>query len=341
MASHVNRQWLLESYPRGMASENNFRLVESSVPDPKRGQILVRTLYLSVDPYMRGRMNREGSYAEPAKLNEVMIGATVGQVVQSKNDRFKEGDFVLAYHGWQDYGLSDGGDLSSLDLAPELLPAALGALGMPGITAWYGMLEIGQPKSGQTVVISGAAGAVGSVAGQIAKMKGCRVVGLAGSEQKVRWLRDTLGFDAAVNYKATDNLKDALARACGRGVDIYFDNVGGRVTDSVLSLLNVRARIVVCGQISMYNLESPEPAAPILPVLLVRRASAKGFIISDHMDRFPEAFSQLREWVEKRRLKHEETITEGLENAPRAFLGLFEGKNMGKQVVKVSDPQHM
>ncbi|HUX49171.1 MAG TPA: NADP-dependent oxidoreductase [Spirochaetia bacterium] len=339
MAHSTNRRWLLASRPRGMATVANFRLQEEPVRAPQSGEVLCRTVYLSVDPYMRGRMNEGRSYADPAKLDSVMVGGTVSQVIESQSSSFKPGDFVLGYFGWQEYGVSAANHLTKLDLPADLLPAALGALGMPGLTAWYGLLEIGKPEAGQTVVVSGGAGAVGSVVGQIAKIRGCRVLGIAGSDRKTDWLTGSLGFDHASNYKSAADLSTEIGSSCPDGVDIYFDNVGGAVTEAVLPHLNTFGRIVVCGQISGYNLVQPLPATSILPLLLTRRATARGFIVGDHSEFFPRALADLRGWVEDGSLKHEETIVEGLENAPTAFLGLFDGSNIGKQLVKVSNPE--
>ena len=338
MAHSTNRQWLLASRPVGMATIANFRMHEAPVPVPRNGEVLCRTIFLSVDPYMRGRMNEGRSYADPAKLDSVMVGGTVSQVVDSQNSSFKPGDLVLGYFGWQEYGVSAATHLTKLDLPRTLLPAALGVLGMPGLTAWYGLLEIGKPEAGQTVVVSGGAGAVGSLVGQIARIRGCRVVGIAGSDRKTEWLTGTLGFDNALNYKSATDLSAEIGSSCPEGVDVYFDNVGGKVTEAVLPQLNTFGRIVVCGQISGYNLAQPQPATSLLPLLLTRRATARGFIVGDHSEHFPRALAELRGWVDTGRLKHEETIVDGLENAPTAFLGLFDGNNVGKQLVRVSNP---
>lgn len=333
----MNRQWVLTSRPHGAATKENFELREVPVAEPRDGEVLIKTIYLSVDPYMRGRMNAGRSYAEPAKTGEVMLGGAVGKIVQSNCEGLERGDVVLCGNGWQTYAIAKGESLRKLDLPPELLPAALGVLGMPGLTAWYGLLEIGKPKSGETVVVSGAAGAVGSVVGQIAKIHGCRAVGIAGTDEKVRWLTEELGFDAGLNYRTSPDLGAGVAAECPDGVDVYFDNVGGEVSTSVLHSLNSFGRIAVCGQISTYNRDTPEPTEAILPLLLTRRALARGFIVGDHAEHFARALGELRGWVESGRLKHHETIIDGIEHAPDAFLGLFRGDNIGKQLVRVAE----
>ena len=337
MEKIINRQWVLTSRPHGAATKENFELREVPVAEPRDGEVLIKTIYLSVDPYMRGRMNAGHSYAEPAQTGEVMLGRAVGKIVQSNSEGFEKGDVVVCGNGWQTYAIAKAESLRKLDLPPELLPAALGVLGMPGLTAWYGLLEIGKPKSGETVVVSGAAGAVGSVVGQIAKIHGCRTVGIAGTDEKVRWLTEELGFDAGLNYRTSPDLGAGVAAACPDGVDVYFDNVGGEVSASVLRSLNTFGRIAVCGQISTYDLDTPEPTEAILPLLLTRRALARGFIIGDHAEHFAKALGELRGWVEGGRLKHRETIIDGIEHAPEAFLGLFRGDNIGKQLVRVAE----
>ncbi|MFC4075918.1 NADP-dependent oxidoreductase [Salinithrix halophila] len=338
MATEANRQIYFVQRPKGMPDQHTFELRKSAVPKPGPGEVLVRTVYLSVDPYMRGRMNDTKSYIEPFPLNEVLQGGVVGQVEVSKDDRFQEGDLVVGMLGWQDYSVAKGEELSRVD--PQLAPpsTALGVLGMPGLTAYFGLMDIGQPKKRETVVVSGAAGAVGSVVGQIAKLHGARVVGIAGSEEKIRFLKEELGFDAVVNYMA-ENLKDKLKQACPDGVDVYFDNVGGEVSDAVIRLLNKHARIPLCGQISLYNLEKPDDGPRVQPSLLINSALMKGFIVSDYQPRFKEGLQRLAEWVAQGQIVYQENIIDGLENAPQAFLGLFKGENLGKQLVKVSDIQ--
>jgi leukotriene B4 12-hydroxydehydrogenase/15-oxo-prostaglandin 13-reductase len=332
-----NKRVLLASRPTGWVSEDNFRIDSVPVPKPRDGEVLVRNLWLSLDPYMRGRMNEGKSYAAKQELGEVMIGGTVGEVVESKNPKFAAGDKVLGMFGWQQYGLSDGKGLSKVDASRVPLSAYLGVLGMPGVTAWVGLLDICQPKAGETVVVSGAAGAVGMVVGQLAKIHGCRVIGTAGSDDKVAYLKK-LGFDEAINYKTTPDINQAMAAAAPQGVDCYFDNVGGPISDAVYNLLNKHARIAICGQISMYNATSvpvgPRPEGK----LLTTSSLMKGFIVSDYLPRWPEGVQQLGEWYRQGKLQFEETITEGFDQIPTAFLGLFEGDNTGKAVVKVAEP---
>jgi NADPH-dependent curcumin reductase CurA len=333
-----NQQIILTSRPKGMPTMEQFRFAEAPIPEVGEGQALVRTLYISVDPYMRGRMNEGKSYVPPFQLNEVITGGAVGQVVESKEPDLRPGDFVSGQWGWQTYTVTDAQKLIKLDLAPAALPMALGVLGMTGLTAYFGLLDIGKPQSGETVVVSGAAGAVGVVVGQLAKIQGCRAVGIAGSDEKLAYLTKELGFDAAVNYKS-DDFASALAESCPNGVDIYFDNVGGSVTDAVMGLLNTGARIPLCGQISLYNLQEPDVGPRIQNALLVNRALMKGFIIGDYASRFPEGITQLARWVADNQIRHTETVVEGFERTPEAFLGLFSGQNTGKQLVKVADPE--
>ncbi len=306
------------------------------MPSPKDGEALVRALYLSVDPYMRGRMSDRPSYTPPFELNETMGGANVAQVVESKFDGLKQGDIVMGHLLWQKYAVARGKELLKVDPNRAPISTALGVLGMTGLTAYFGLLKLAEPQAGETVVVSGAAGAVGSVVGQLAKIKGCRVVGIAGSDEKNDYLRDELGFDETINYK-TDDVSSALKAACPDGVDVYFDNVGGEISDAVLRLINHGARISICGQISMYNLEKPDEGMRPQPLLLTNSAKMQGFIVSDFADDFAEGREQLTQWFSAGRLKYAENIVEGFENTPDAFLGLFEGDNTGKQLVKVGD----
>ena len=336
MQQQINRQILLIKRPIGLPDESCFKLVISEIPRPADGQVLLRTLFLSVDPYMRGRMNDRRSYVAPFQLNEVLTGGIVGEVVESKSSNFVEGNFVVGNFGWQDYSIADEKEVRKVN--PEIAPVstALGVLGMPGLTAYFGLLDIGKPKQGETVVVSGAAGAVGMIVGQIAKIYGCRVVGITGSEKKTIYLVTELGFDTAVNYKAVPHLRKALKEACPNGVDIFFDNVGGDISDAAISLINNNARIPLCGQISLYN-EAQIPMGPRLqPRLLTFSALMKGFIVHNYADRFDEGIRQLSDWLKEKKLKYAEHIVEGLENAPKAFIGLFSGDNLGKQIVKVS-----
>jgi len=324
-----------------MPKESDFSLVEAPIPALASGQVLVRSTYLSVDPYMRGRMTGVRTYADPVNIGQIMVGGAVGKVVQSLNPQFQSGDVVSGYWGWQEYAVSDGKGLQKLDtrLAPP--STALGVLGMPGMTAYFGFLDICQPKAGETVLVSGAAGAVGSLVGQIAKIKGCRAVGVAGTDEKVTWIVNELGFDAAFNYKTTENYVEKLKELCPNGVDCYFDNVGGPVTDAVLPLLNVRARISICGQISQYNSAKPEPGVRPYAFLLTKQARAEGFIITQFMDRFAEGIPQMAEWIKEGKIKYRETVIEGFENMPRALIGVLSGDNTGKMIVAITYESHL
>lgn len=335
--STMNRQILLAARPVGFPKESDFNLVESAVPTPADSQILVRSIYLSVDPYMRGRMNDVKSYAAPVPIGGVMGGGAVAEVIQSNNPAFNEGDIVEGMFGWQDYAVSDGQGVRKID--PEIAPisTALGVLGMPGLTAYFGLLEIGNPQPGETVVVSGAAGAVGSLVGQIAKIKGCRAVGIAGADDKIAYLTDELGFDGAFNYKTVTDYYAKLKELCPKGIDVYFDNVGGEITDAVFRLINTKARISICGQISQYNLEQPEMGPRlILTSLLVRQARAEGFLVFQFIDKYPRGITQMAQWLSEGKLKYKEDIEEGLENTPRAFIAMLKGRNTGKQLVRIA-----
>ena len=333
----INRRVVLHSRPVGEPKPSDFELVDSPVPKPGLGEVLSRTIYLSLDPYMRGRMDEGRSYAPSVELGQVMVGATVSEVVESHHPGFAAGDFVLGYDGWQAFAVSSGAGMRKLDPARAPISTALGVLGMPGMTAYVGLLDIGQPQPGETVVVSAASGAVGSVVGQIARINGCRVVGIAGSAEKCAYVVDELGFDAAINHRAQE-LGPALQGACPHGVDVYFDNVGGVVLDTVLRLLNRNARIPLCGMISQYNAATPPPG-PNLRSLLVNRALIKGFIVSDHGDRLPAFLSDATRWVQEGALKYREDIVDGLDAAPAAFIGLLRGENFGKLLVQVgTDP---
>jgi NADPH-dependent curcumin reductase CurA len=334
--TNTNREWLLAERPTGEPDQDSFELRETDVPAPAPGELLVRTRFLSVDPYMRGRMRDAESYAEPWDVGDALKGGVVGEVVESESDAYDAGDLVTGEGKWADYATLDADDVAPVDPSVAAPEAYLGVLGMPGRTAYFGLLEVGEPKPGDTVVVSGAAGAVGSVVGQIAKRNGCRVVGFAGSDEKTDWLTDELGFDAAVNYKTTDDYRAALDEAAPDGVDVYFDNVGGPITDAVFTQLNLDARVAVCGQIAHYNDEEVPTGPRKLPQLIPVRAKVQGLLIADFATRFGEASERLGQWVASGDLKHRETVVEGLENAPDAFLGLFSGDNIGKQVVRVS-----
>lgn len=328
-----NKQILLNSRPAGMPTTDNFKIENTDRPEPKDGEVLVRTLYLSVDPYMRSRMNDRKSYVPPFALNEVITGAVVGEVVESRASNFQAGDIVTGMLGWRLFSVAKAEELRKVDPKMAPITTALGVLGIPGLTAYFGLLDICNPQAGETVVVSGAAGAVGTTVCQIARMKGCRVVGIAGSDEKNAYLLNELQVDAAINYK-TANVREALATACPKGIDVYFDNVGGEISDEVLLQINKGARISICGQISMYNLERMDVGLRPQPLLLIKSALMKGFIIIDYTPRFAEGVMQLGQWLAEGKLKYAENIVEGFENTPRAFLGLFAGENLGKQLVK-------
>jgi NADPH-dependent curcumin reductase len=335
----MNKQIVLISRPDGAATTQNFNLREVPLPELQDGQVLVRHHYLSLDPYMRGRMNDAKNYAQPQALNEVMIGGTVGEVTASRNPRFKSGDTVVGMGGWQQYSVVDAvaaGMLRKVDAQRIPLAAYLGAVGMPGVTAWYGLTRICAPKAGSTVAVSAASGAVGSAVGQLAKARGCRAVGIAGGADKCRYVVDELGFDACIDYKAhadSKSLYQALKEVTPEGVDGYFENVGGRVLDAVLPRMNAFGRIAVCGMISGYNGVAIPLAQPQL--ILQSRLRVEGFIVSEHMEDWPAALQELGDLVASRKLKYRETVAQGIEAAPQAFLGLLEGRNFGKQLVKL------
>jgi NADPH-dependent curcumin reductase CurA len=331
----TNRQIVLAARPVGLPKPEDFRLVETPVPEPGPGEMLVRARWLSLDPYMRGRMSDAPSYARPVAIGEVMVGAVVGEVVRSSHPDFAAGDVVEERLGWQEYAISRGREARKVDPTLAPISTALGILGMPGLTAYFGLLEVGRPRPGETVVVSAAAGAVGAVVGQIAKIGGCRAVGLAGSKAKVDYLVGELGFDAGIDYKTAD-LHAALAAACPRGVDVYFDNVGGRITETLSRHVNPFARVAVCGLISQYNLEKPELAPRNERFVLVNRVRIQGFIVSDFYARRDEALRQLAEWLRQGRLEYREDVVDGLEKAPAAFIGMLQGKNFGKQLVQIA-----
>lgn len=330
----MNRQFQLAARPAGLPKESDFKLVEAPLPAPQQGQVLVKTVYLSVDPYMRGRITGVRTYADPVNVGDVMVGGTVGQVIESHDPSLHPGDFVVGYWGWQDHAVAGAAGLQKLN--PQLAPVstALGVLGMPGMTAYFGFLEICQPKAGETVVVSGAAGAVGSLVGQIAKIKGCRTVGIAGADDKIKYLTNDLGFDAAFNYKTTSDYTAKLKELCPKGIDGYFDNVGGAISDSVFQLLNVFGRVSICGQISQYNLEKPDPGPRLLGQILVRQLKVEGFIVSRFQERWPQGITQMAQWIKDGKIKYHEDVVEGFEKTPRAFIDMLQGKNTGKMLVK-------
>ncbi len=335
----TNRQILLDNRPQGEASTSNFKLVSTETPALQDGQVLVRHHYLSLDPYMRGRMNESKSYAQPQPLGEVMIGGTVGEVVESRHPKFSVGDQVVGMGGWQEYSVVDAsqpGALRKVDTTHVPLSHYLGAVGMPGVTAWYGLVKIIDPKAGDTVVVSAAAGAVGSAYGALAKARGCRAVGIAGGKDKCDYVVNELGFDACIDYKEHKDaysLAKALKQACPNGIDGYFENVGGMVLDAVLLRMNAHGRIAVCGMIAGYDGQPLPLANPAL--ILVNRLKVQGFIVSEHMEVWPEALKELGTLVATGKLRPRESVAQGIEAAPEAFLGLLKGKNFGKQLVKL------
>ena len=335
MSATTNRQWRLASRPVGMVSESNFDFVEEPVGELGEGEYRVRNLYISFDPAMRGWMEDRPSYIPPVQIGEVMRAGTVGEVVESRHPDFAEGDRVQGLFGWQEYAVGGRG-LAQGTKVPEGMPITwpLGVCGITGLTAYFGLLDLGRPEPGETVLVSGAAGATGSVAAQIAKLKGCRVVGIAGGPSKCGLLTDELGLDAAIDYKG-ENVQARIAETCPGGVDVYFDNVGGPILDAALANLAQRARVVLCGGISGYNEKEPPPGPRNLMNLVIQRARMEGFIVIDYMARFPEATAELAEWVRSGRIQHREDIQEGIENAVQTFLRLFRGQNTGKQLLKL------
>jgi NADPH-dependent curcumin reductase CurA len=331
--SEKNLQVLLAKRPTGAPQESDFAFAETDVPEIGDGQFLVRNHYLSLDPYMRGRMNDARSYAKPVVLGAVMVGGAVGEVVASRHPKFKPGDKVVGALGWQHYALSDGVGVNKIADPRIPLTAYLGVVGMPGVTAHIGLLDFGEPKAEETVVVSAASGAVGAVAGQIAKIRGCRAVGIAGGPDKCRYVVEELGLDACVDYKA-GRLCEDLSQATPKGIDIYFDNVGGEITDTVLRRLNPFARIPLCGLVSQYNATEPY-AMKNAASLLTNRVRLRGFIVTDHLPRWPAALADLAQWLSEGKIKYRETVAEGLRNAPSAFIGMLSGKNFGKQLVKL------
>lgn len=333
-----SREVRLASRPAGWPEPSNFSLAETTVPSPGEGQALVRNLYMSVDPYMRGRMRDVKSYVPPFQIGQVLDGGSVGEVIESRHPELRKGDRVVGMQGWREHYLTDGTGQRKIDPRLEApLSTFLGVLGMPGLTAYVGLLDIGQPKKGETVLVSAAAGAVGSLVGQIAKIQGCRAVGSAGSDDKVKHLVEKLGFDAAFNYK-TEDLNSALRRDCPNGVDVYFENVGGAMLEAALLRMNPFGRIPVCGMISIYNATEPAPGPRTLVSVIQNRLTMRGFIVSDHWNRL-EAFTRdISTWLKEGRIHYDETIVDGIENAPSAFLGLLRGENTGKMLVRLAQP---
>ncbi|EMD80480.1 oxidoreductase, zinc-binding dehydrogenase family [Vibrio diabolicus E0666] len=343
MTNAKNRRIVLASRPHGAPTKENFRLEEVAKPTPQDGEMLLRTVYLSLDPYMRGRMSDAESYADPVAVDDVMIAATVCQVEASNHPDYEAGEWVLAYTvGWQDYAISTGEMVIKLGKEPQNPSYALGVAGMPGFTAYMGLLDIGQPKPGETIVVAAATGPVGATVGQIGKIKGCRVVGIAGGEEKCRYAKEVLGFDECIDHKA-DDFAEQLKNACDQGIDVYFENVGGKVFEAVMPLLNTSARIPLCGLISQYNATELPEGTDHLPLLmgklLTKRIKVQGFIIfDDYGHRYGEFAQDINQWLAEGKIQYREHLVQGLENAPEAFIGLLEGKNFGKLVVQINDP---
>lgn len=340
MNTLTNRRIVLAARPQGAPQSSDFSMISEPIPDLGEGEIISRTIYLSLDPYMRGRMNEGKSYAAPVEIGETMCGGTVSQVLKSNNPEFAKDDYILTYDGWQEYAVSDGKGARKLDPTQAPISTAVGVLGMPGMTAYMGLLEIGQPQSGETVVVAAATGAVGSNVGQIARLKGCRVVGIAGSREKCEFALNELGFDACINYKDA-GFRDSLKTACPEGIDVYFENVGGMVFEAIIPLLNFQSRIPVCGLIAHYN-DTELPSGPnVLPKLmrmvLTQRVTIQGFIVSDFSNKQGAFLRDMSKWIADGKIKYKEDIVEGLDNAVGAFQGLLEGNNFGKLLIQVSE----
>ncbi len=342
MNAQQNRQVLLAARPVGEPKTSDFNLVKTDIPVPGDGDVLCRTIYLSLDPYMRGRMNATKSYADPVEIGSVMEGGTVSRVISSKNESFDEGDIVVARTGWQDYAAIPGAQLRKVDPTLAPISTAVGVLGMPGMTAYTGLLNIGKPQPGETVVVAAASGAVGAIVGQIAKIKGCKAVGLAGSPEKCDYVTNELGFDACVNHRDAD-LAEQLSQACSDGIDVYFENVGGVVWEAVLPLFNMRARVPVCGLISHYNATglpgAPNRVPELMFKVLTHRLTLRGFIVRDYDNQQEEFLSNTANWLKDGKIRYREDFVDGLEKAPEALIGLLKGNNFGKLIVQVSpDP---
>ena len=339
MTATKNREIRLKARPRGLPRESDFELAQAPIGEIGPGEILVQNIYMSVDPYMRGRMDDRKSYVPPFQIGQALEGGSVGRVVASNDGPFQVGDFVLGMQGWREYFASDGKDLVKVDPDMAPLQSYLGVLGMPGLTAYTGLLQIGKLKAGDIVFVSAASGAVGSVVCQIARLKGCRVVGSAGSDEKVSWLLEEAGIDAAFNYKKVDHVMAAVGQHCPRGIDLYFENVGGAHLEAALEHMRPFGRIVLCGLISMYNATAPVAGPPNLAYVIGKRLTLRGFIVMDHMDKMPQFFADMGKWISRGDIKWKETIVEGIENAPQALIGLFKGENFGKMIVRVGpDP---
>ena len=336
MSNESNRKITLKSRPDGYPKPSDFELIEESIPQPCEGEVLVESIWLSLDPYMRGRMREGGTFAASVGLGDVMVGSAVCRIVESRTPAYEVGEIVDVELGWQEYGVLAGQDLRRVDPSMGPLSTALGILGMTGMTAYFGFLEVCQPRPGDTVVVSAASGAVGQVVGQIAKIMGCYVVGTAGSQEKIDYIVDELGFDVGINYKM-DNVPEALAEACPLGIDVYFDNVGGPMTDAVMENLADFARVAICGQLSQYNLSKPELGPRNIRNLNIHQARMEGFLNYSFANRFEVGRRHISQWIREGKMKYREDVTEGIENAPSAFIGMLRGENFGKTLVKVSD----
>ena len=332
----VNKKWVLKKRPEGYPCLDDFDIVNSPIPDPKHGEVLIKTLYLSLDPYMRGRLRDAKSYASPVGLGEVITGEVVGRVIRSNYQSLEVGDIVTAHIGWQQWGSIPGQMVRKVDSQKPPISTSLGILGMPGLTAYFGLLEIGKPIVGETLVVSAASGAVGAIVGQLGKMMGCRVIGTAGTNQEVNYIVNELGFDGAINYK-TQNVESEIHKLCPNGIDIYFDNVGGEVTDIVMNNLAMYARIIICGQISQYNSIGQEQGPRNLWALIRTRSKIQGMLVTDWERKHEQARTRLSEWVLSEKLKYKEYIVEGFEKSPQAFIGLMNGENFGKLLIHVSE----
>lgn len=331
----MNNIILLNSRPIGKPKESDFKFKSENKPTIENGEVLLKTTFVSVDPYLRGRMSDADSYVAPFKLNEPINSGSIAEVIESKNESFKKGDFVSGNLEWKEYQSSKGENLLKVDKTKASLSAYLGILGMTGLTAYFGLTEIGKPQKGETIVVSGAAGAVGSTVGQIGKILGCRVIGIAGTDEKVQMLKSKFGFDEVINYNTSQDIKKELAAICPDGVDVYYDNVGGDITDSVLANINRLGRVIACGAISLYNNTSVPTGPRVEPLLIRKSLLMQGFIVSNYANKFPEGIKQLSEWLSEDKLIYTETIVEGFDAIPSAFIDLFEGKNKGKMIVKI------
>jgi len=335
MKNIISREIRLNSRPVGTPGQNNFALAETTLPEPIENELLVKNLFMSVDPYMRGRMVDRKSYVPPFQIGQPLEGGSVGEVIQSRNDKFKPGDLVLSMLGWREYFVSNGGGLTRIDPGKVPVQAYLGTLGMPGLTAYCGLLEIGRPAKGETVFVSAAAGAVGSIVCQIAKIKGCRVVGSAGSDEKVAWLKEVAGVDEAFNYKTAGNLIETVGSLCPGGIDVYYENVGGEHLEAALEHMNTYGRLVMCGMIAHYN-ATERPTGPAnLSYVIAKQLKIEGFIVGRFADKMPQFQSDMGKWIAEGTIKWKETVLEGIEKSPEAFIGLFKGENFGKMIVKL------